>query len=250
MEGDILRRIVLFSTLSKLSRSEIMEFKGRLRMYNRFLSGSHQQDACECLMTFMDIIHKGTKHSLMPHAVNDEDDNAISLTNSMFLSTYQKVFTCCMCGDSVSRFWQSRMLNILPDENCSMEHIIQNNLSQKVQKRCTVCKCNTLHSEISKWISLPKYLILAINRFTYVGGGTIKNNIVVPIQAQVGVDSNCLTLVGIIHHHGNSANSGHYTCTLFHNGKVFHCNDMMITESVGFEFVRSATPYILVYRTK
>ena len=249
IEGDILRKIILISTLSKLSRSEIMEVKGRLRMYDILLSGSHQQDACECLMTFMDIIHKGTKYSLLPNAVHDEDDSAVSLTNSMFMSTYQKVFTCSMCGDTVSRLWQSRMLNIFPTENCSMEKIIQNNLSQQVQKRCTACKRSTLHSEILKWISPPKYLILALNRFTYVGVGTIKNNIVVPVQAQVSVDGNCLTLVGIIHHHGSSANSGHYTCTLFHNGKVFHCNDMMITESSGFEFVHSATPYIMVYST-
>ena len=204
-------------------------------------------------MTFMDIIHKGTKYSLLSYADNnhiDDDDSAISLTNSIFMSIYQKVFTCSVCGDTVSRHWQSRMLNVIPADNCSMEQIIQNNLSQLVQKRCILCHRNTPHTEILKWISLPKYLILAMNRFTYVHGRTIKNNIVVPIQARVSVDGNCFTLVGIIHHHGSSANSGHYTCTLFHDGKVFHCNDMMITESSAFEFVHSDTPYILVYRIK
>ena len=54
-----------------------------------------------------------------------------------------------------------------------------------------------------------------------------------------------LTLVGIINHHGNSAYSVHYTCTLFCNDKIFHCNDMMITESSDSRSVHSAMPYIL-----
>ena len=59
------------------------------------------------LMTFMDLIHKGTKHSLMSD--KDEDDNAISLINGMFLSIYQNISTYRICGDSVSRGWQSCM---------------------------------------------------------------------------------------------------------------------------------------------
>ena len=101
---------------------------------------------------------------------------------------------------------------------------------------------------ILKWVCLPKYLVLAINRFSYVAGRIVKCNIDVPIQTRVNVNDKYFTLVGIIHHHGISANSGHYTCTLIYNDRVFYCNDMMITESSVFEVVHAGTPYILVYK--
>ena len=222
-----------------------MELKDMLKSYNNLLSGSRQQDACECLMTFMDIIHKGTKYSLM--ADNDEDDNTISLANGMFLSIYQKMFTCRICGDSVSCGSQSRILNILPIENCSIEQLLEHSMTQVVLKNCITCHRDTEHVEILKWVCPPQYLILAINRFSYVGNRTVKSDTGLPIQTRVNIDGSYFTLVGIIHHHGNSANSGHYTCTLFYNDKIFHCNDMMITESSDSKSVHSATPYILVY---
>ena len=246
VEGDIIRKILHISSLSTLPRTSIMELKNCLKSYNALLSGSRQQDACECFLTLMDIIHKGTKYSLVPGI--DDDDNAISLTNSMFMSIYEKVFTCRVCGGSMSCHWQSRMLYIFPVDNCSIEEMVKNNMSQVVHKTCIVCHRNTEHNEILQWVCPAKYLVLAVNRFAYVGGRTIKSKSLVPIQTRVSMDGHCFTLVGIIHHHGDSANSGHYTCTLFHNDNVFQCNDMMITESSGFEFVHSATSYILVYR--
>ena len=74
-EGDITRKISHIACLSVLPQSMIMELKDMLKSYNNLLSGSRQQDACECLMTFMDLIHKGTKYSLI--ADDDEDDNTI-----------------------------------------------------------------------------------------------------------------------------------------------------------------------------
>ena len=54
-----------------------------------------------------------------------------------------------------------------------------------------------------------------------------------------------MTRFVIIHHHGNSAYSVRYTCTLFCNDKIFHCNGMMITESSDSRSVHSTMPYIL-----
>ena len=112
--------------------------------------------------------------------------------------------------------------------------MILHNMSQSVHKHCNLCQRDTEHTDILKWICLPNYLILTINRFAYVDGRTIKRDIDVPIQTHVSIDGSNFTLIGIIHHHGNSANSGHYTCTLIHDSMVFDCNDRMITRSSNF----------------
>ena len=194
IEGDILRKILHISCLSTPSRSAILELKDSLKAYNNLFSGSNQQDACECLMAIMDIAHIGTKYYLVPD--DDDDDSAISLTNSMFMSIFQKLFACRICGHSGSSQWQSRLLNIFPVQNCSIEQMILHNMSQLVHKHCDMCHRNTEHNEIMKWICLPKYLILNVNRFAYVDGRTIKRNIEVPIQARVNIHYLYNTLTG------------------------------------------------------
>ena len=129
--------------LSVLPQSIIMGLKDMLKPYNNLWSGSRQQDACECLVTFMDLIHKGTKYPLM--ADNDEDDNTISIANDMFLTIYQKIFTYRICGDSVSYVSQSRMLNILQIENCSMEPLLEHSSARVVSQ---VVHKNWLHATV------------------------------------------------------------------------------------------------------
>ena len=81
--------------------------------------------------------------------------------------------------------------------------------------------------------------------FSYVGNRTAKRGTGLPTQTHVTIDGSYFTLVDIIHHHGNSANSGHYTCTLFYNDKILHCN-VVITESSDSRSVHSSMPNILV----
>ena len=54
-------------------------------------------------------------------------------------------------------------------------------------------------------------------------------------------------LLGIIDHLGCSANSGHYTSTLFRNDSSFHCNDQVITESAGVTGGYSSTVNMVFY---
>ena len=164
------------------------------------------------------------------------------------MSIYEKIFTCRNCGNTTLCHWKSRMLNILPIENGSIEHLIHKAMAQTVCKYCTVCQYNTEHDEKLKWICFPKYLVLALSRFSYVFGKIVKNKTGILIQTHVSVDGAGYSLLGIIHHHGGSACSGHYTSTLFHDDIIFDCNDMMITESSNFTPIHSTTAYILVYR--
>ena len=137
-------------------------------------------------------IHKGSKYVLV-QGIEDED-SAVSLTNSMFTSIFEKKFNYKICDHTTLYHWKSRMLNILPYENSSVEHLIQEAIKQHVHKKCTVCQYNTEHDEILKWICFPKYLVLTINRFTYCDNKTVKNNISIPVQTQLSMDRNCCSL--------------------------------------------------------
>ena len=54
--------------------------------------------------------------------------------NDVFLSIYQKIFTCKICEDSVTCGSQSRILNILPIENHPIEQLMEHSMSQVVHK--------------------------------------------------------------------------------------------------------------------
>ena len=197
-------------------------------------------------MVFMDILHEGTKQSLVSGVA--DDDTVVSFTNTMFTSVYLTTFTCKCCYNSKSSHWMSRMLSVSPAKECSIEQLIAGSMTQIVHKHCACCHKNTEHTETLKWTCPPKYLVLAINRFAYFGNRTIKDNSCIPIQFNVQIHGFKFELVGIIDHHGSTAGSGHYTSTLFHNDSGYHCNDMRITNFPNFKTIDSATAYILVYK--
>ena len=114
---------VYLTTLLNFPLGAIGEFKRNLKSYNDVLSGHHQEDACECLMVFIDILDEGTKHSLVSGVA--DDDTVVSFTKTMFTSVYLKTFTCKGCYNSMSSHWMSRMLSVSPAKECSIEQLLQ-----------------------------------------------------------------------------------------------------------------------------
>ena len=137
-------------------------------------------------MVFMDILHEGTKQSLVSGVA--DDDTVVSFTNTMFTSVYLTTFTCKCCYNSKSSHWMSRMLSVSPAKECSIEQLIAGSMTQIVHKHCACCHINTEHTETLKWTCPPKYLILAINKFAYFGNRTIKDNSCIPIQFNIQID--------------------------------------------------------------
>ena len=123
----------------------------------------------------------------------------------------------------------------------------------------TSCKAGTLIERYSS------YLIFHIQRFRMENGRVVKikrfveypKNFVIPSKyltpgLRLAVESGhevapSYGLKAIIEHHGDSANSGHYTCVVLNEGSWLHADDQVI-RPVNMEFVRNRMAYVLLYQ--
>ena len=120
-------------------------------------------------------------------------------------------------------------------------------MSPIINKKCIVCHRNTNHTDSHIWVSPPQCLILSINRLVYRRGRSVKYHTPTVVQPVVEIQQYRFRLLGIIDHLGCSANSGHFTSTLFRNDSSCHCNDQVITESADVTGGYSSTVYMMCY---
>ena len=104
------------------------------------------------------------------------------------------------------------MINIPYQNSCSLEQLIEQNISQILNKKCMVCHRNTKHTDSHIWQPVDE-----MQQYKF----------------------------RLIDHIGCSANSGHYTSTVFRNDSGFHCNDQVITDSAGVTGGYSSTAYMM-----
>jgi ubiquitin C-terminal hydrolase len=74
-----------------------------------------------------------------------------------------------------------------------------------------ICNKNSVHQYSKEIIIVPKILVVLINRFGYVNGISVKNKFNISIDEEFTLKGCVYELIGIIHHHGQTAVSGHYT---------------------------------------
>ena len=192
-------------------------------------------------------MHQGSKYSVLDPQENDTEDGMVSLRNNIFYSVCQRNICYEMCNSLTFSAQEYSMINISPQNNCSLEQLIEQNMSQILNKKCMVCHRNTKHTDSHIWVSPPQSLVLFINRLVYMRGRSVKQHIPIAVQPVVEMQQYRFRLLGIIDHLGCSANSGHYTSTLFRNDSSFHCNDQVITESAGVTGGFSSTVYMMFY---
>ena len=55
-------------------------------------------------------------------------------------------------------------------------------------------------------------------------------------------------LFAIIHHHGITIRSGHYTAEQVSNGKLYTCNDNFVSSTSAMDSFESKTAYMVFYK--
>ena len=123
----------------------------------------------------------------------------------------------------------------------------------------TRCKTRTLISAFSP------FLIFHIQRFRVENGRVFKvrkfvsypkelripNKYLTPSLGLAVKNGSCLIpeyeVVGVVEHHGENANSGHYTCVL-RSGNGWVNVDDQVVRPVDQEFVKTRSAYMLLYR--
>ena len=92
--------------------------------------------------------------------------------------------------------------------------------------------------KVKKFVSYPKELRIPNKYLTPSLGLAVKNGSCLIPEYEV---------VGIVEHHGENANSGHYTCVVKSGNGWVNVDDQVV-RPVNQEFVRNRSAYILLYR--
>ena len=91
----------------------------------------------------------------------------------------------------------------------------------------------------------PKLLLVVVQRADAFGA-KIHTRILLDSRVKFGTKS--YKLIGVVHHHGNSVHSGHYTADFYHSEDHtwYHADDQSVRKSHKITLV-SRTAYILLY---
>ena len=229
------------------SNCSLSNFKKRLAKYDTFFNGYHQQDALECLTSLMDIIHIGTRENLLGDnsSTGFQDDQFVySLTKRLFLFNFKHSMKCLRCRLITSSYSESKTHFLYPRPNCSIKDLFDSGLNYTQTKWCSCCDIDTDHDVHTKIEHPPEILVLIINRVSDGGIGD-KNRDRLFVNDKLVITNFHFNLLGTIHHHGRTIQSGHYTSNIFYPESAYTCNDSHIIPLVQPE--PSDSVYLIFY---
>ena len=226
----------------------LLEFKKRLARLNAFFNGRVQRDVLEAFSYLMDIMHLGTRENLLgdntPSGLSD-DQFVYSLTKRLFLFTLKQSMTCLTCRLNSVTYSESKTHFIYPRPNCSIKDLLELCANSSYIKFCRCCDDNTNHEVCTRIEHPPEILILVVNRFSSSVIGD-KNRDSVLVDDALRIANIRFELLGAIHHHGSTIQSGHYTCNVFYPESAYICNDSQIITITNSES-SSDSVYLVFY---
>ena len=244
IEGNLIKK--LFKCINSQYLTPLDDFKKDLSNYNAFFGGRRQEDAYECLLLLIDVLHIGTKTCILDvDDLNLEDDLFASVSKDLFLCTTKITFKCINCEFTSNNFSQIQTFLINPKPNKSIFELLMNNFKNSVTKLCSLCNTDTIHEENIIIDQPPKILVILVNRFDSSSSGQ-KNKTALSIDRTTDCFGFRYELMAYIDHHGNTTTSGHYTAILAFSDRIFLCNDNVI-EDIEFRKTSNAV-YILFYK--
>ena len=226
----------------------LLDFKERLARLNMFFNGRIQRDALEAFSYLMDMIHFGTRENLLgdntPSGLSN-DQFVYSLTKRLFLFNIKQSMTCLTCRLNTITYSESKTHFIYPKPNCSIKELLEFCVNSSYIKFCRCCDEDKSHEVRTRIEHPPEILVLVINRFSSNVIGD-KNRDCVLVDGVLNVANNRFELLGSIHHHGSTIQSGHYTCNVFYPDSAYTCNDNHIVALSNAES-SSNSVYLVFY---
>ena len=246
-EGELAK--YLFECILERTSKQLGFFKSVLAGYDRFFDGILQRDALECFIKFVDFLHSGTKSSLIDcvdFPIN-EDDFVTSLAKTLFTSTLRTTFICSICHQKTESELNTQLINIYPENKKYVSELLLKSFSSKITKTCIACSRDTLHKECTSLVLNPNILVIVVNRFNFDELAR-KDKTSIFMDRNFHLNSIDYDLVGGIFHHGDSLNSGHYTCKIYYTNAAFNCNDEHVIKYKPKEEL-SDSLYIAFYKS-
>ena len=158
-------------------------------------------------------------------------------------------YDCSMCG-TVSNHMPThsiRLFNLQPT-NGSISKLIQGSFTVSLSKKCNSCGTDTDHFERTRLLQPPQFVVILINKFRTEGGICQKDQTPISIENNICINGFPFLLLAIIEHHGITIRSGHYTATLVSNGKLYTCDDNLISSTSATDSFESKTAYMVFYK--
>ena len=203
---------------------------------SRTFDDNKQHDAAEFMNSLLEHLFEG----------------ANILKEDLFGGLCQKTMFC-QCNQA-EELQIEDISEVLPLElkGITLESCLENYFSpEEIERRCAHCQSQR-STQVTTFIRNPKTLIIQLNRFEFLqeSNRSIKksDNIIIPNTTELP-DGTKYNLLSIINHHGDSPNSGHYTCLLPEaSGDTFTLvDDATVTRSFRRTEELNIAGYILMY---
>ena len=81
---------------------------------------------------------------------------------------------CDVCAVRSPSFQSNNVLYITVMNDASLQELMMQGLDGRLETLCFQCKRNTWHLCSKQFLQPPKYLIIIVNRFSYVDNQVIK----------------------------------------------------------------------------
>ena len=146
--------------------------------YNSFFTGEIQEDACECPMLLIEIMHKG----FGPCPTNDNINSKGSFSELLFSFVLDKYTICDICTMKSPAFETTSLLYVTPTDSSSMQELLMQGHKQKSYKTWSCCGRDTWHIESKQILQPPNFLIIIVNRITYSNNRISKNKSRMPLD--------------------------------------------------------------------
>jgi hypothetical protein len=208
----------------------IESLKMALISFMAFFDGRIQRDCNECYFHLLNILHLGTRYSLLDDNF-DEDSLVTSLPKKLFTITILEELKCTRCHYSSVNVSSTNILTLNLKPSYNLTSLILDSVTDKFDKTCHLCNDIILHHKSASFNDLPPILALLINRFVTHGPNARKNQTLVTIEKILKIDSAVYELVSIVHHHGDYISSGHYT-SIVRYAQFYNCNDSQIKKTI------------------
>lgn len=243
-----------------------------------------QQDAHECLMYILDILHKGLCYEIeveIEGIVKTKEDLIMQKSLQAWKSFHEKEYSvitqtfngmlyntvvCSTCKNQDDVFEPFNVMSLdIPNDNGT--HNLQDCLSstflhtEAIQSWvCEKCKGNGCERGSSLW-SLPDYYILHLKRFgDKPNTGKINTHINFPIDdlnltqyvsKDKGDPNNYIYALYAVNYHSGSEDSGHYwSCCRNVDGNWYMFNDGHVSKFHNVTDLVSKDAYMLFYYRK
>ena len=238
----------LFISLQSGSEFEMDKIKTNLSNYNQFFDGSVQRDAYECFLRILDVIHKGTKRSILgsDSSLAESDEFMTSITRSHFSFILKKTLTCLICNRSSVFSIPSSDINVYPSSLKSLEFLIFETMTSTLHKGCTCSGIDTEHSELLEFEELPRLLFVMVKRYSF-NSIVRKNSSFIIINDEIKINGQVYDHSATIYHHGETTSSGHYTSKILYTNAAYICDDLKVSVVDSIKNEQSKSCYLIVY---